>query len=315
MGWAQAESRINRFGPHHRWWALSTRLARQPSNDSSAQKCDGERWWFPGSVIGSQDGKGDRMAAMFRRSCRHLLAAGLALLTTLPFVGSDRTFARGGGGGFGGGFGRAGGDGGAFHFGDAGYDGRGSADGWVRGYQGYHPHYGPASRPLWDGGVKDGNFDNNTFQKTVNVNNNFYNRNGNGWNANWANGGYWNNRPWNAGWYAWTPATWGWWGWNTAGWGLTGLATELTLTTLVNDAASRQQTVILVPGSTYQLNYGSVEAVGLYGVSFAYTLGQGDPLMGAANCQAGLLNGQVPATAPQAQLLNAVCQVAYGGGS
>jgi hypothetical protein len=37
--------------------------------------------------------------------------------------------------------------------------------------------------------------------------------------------------------------------------------------------------------------------------------------MGAANCQAGLLNGQVPATAAQAQLLNAVCQVAYGGGS
>lgn len=31
--------------------------------------------------------------------------------------------------------------------------------------------------------------------------------------------------------------------------------------------------------------------------------------------QAGLLNGQVPATVAQAQLLNAVCQVAYGGGS
>ena len=82
----------------------------------------------------------------------------------------------------------------------------------------------------------------------------------------------------------------------------------------MNSAADRQQTVIVVPGGTYQLNYGSVEAVGLYGVSFSYTLGEGASLMGTANCQAGLLNGQVPATAAQAQLLNAVCQVAYGKG-
>jgi len=33
---------------------------------------------------------------------------------------------------------------------------------------------------------------------------------------------------------------------------------------------------------------------------------------GAANCQQGLLDGQVPSTASQAQLLNAACQVAYG---
>jgi hypothetical protein len=83
----------------------------------------------------------------------------------------------------------------------------------------------------------------------------------------------------------------------------------------VNNAADKQQTVIVVPGSTYQLNYASVESVGLYGVSFAYDIGNGVTLNGAANCQAGLLNGQVPATAPQAQLLNAVCQVAYGKGS
>jgi hypothetical protein len=37
--------------------------------------------------------------------------------------------------------------------------------------------------------------------------------------------------------------------------------------------------------------------------------------MGAANCQQGLLNGQVPNSASQAQLLNAVCQVAYGTGN
>ncbi|MFM7464932.1 MAG: hypothetical protein ACKO28_05580 [Cyanobium sp.] len=89
----------------------------------------------------------------------------------------------------------------------------------------------------------------------------------------------------------------------------------MTITSLVNEAANQQQTVILVPGSTLRLNYASVEAVGFYGASFTYSQGQTDSLMGAANCQAGLLNGQVRATVAQAQLLNAVCQVAYGGGS
>jgi hypothetical protein len=32
------------------------------------------------------------------------------------------------------------------------------------------------------------------------------------------------------------------------------------------------------------------------------------------DCQQGLLNGQRPGTSGQAQLLNAVCQVAYGAG-
>jgi hypothetical protein len=71
--------------------------------------------------------------------------------------------------------------------------------------------------------------------------------------------------------------------------------------------------VIVVPATSYELNYGSVEAVGSYGASFNYNV-DGSSLMGAANCQQGLLNGQVPGTADQAQLLNAVCQVAYGQG-
>jgi hypothetical protein len=255
---------------------------------------------------------------------RRWLAASITLLSVLTMGAPSGAFPRGGGGlgGFrGGGMGMGG-----YHFGGVGYDGRGGVDDWQRGYQGYHPHYGPDSRPAWrDGGTgkpetwnakPKNNVDNNTMNKTVNVNNNFYNRNVNGWNANWARGGYWTNRPWNAGWYAWTPATWGWWGWNSASWGLAaGLATTAAITELVNTAANAQQTVIVVPGSSYQLNYASVEAVGLYGVSFSYALGNGVNLMGAANCQAGLLNGQVPATAAEAQLLNAVCQVAYGKGS
>lgn len=267
---------------------------------------------------------------------RPLLVVFLTLLSVSPGLSPQLAFARGGGGGGGGGgmhFG-GGGGGGGYHFGGASYDGRGAASDWQRGYQGYHPHYGPDSRPAkQEGGTgkndqlnpsslnklnttKSGDFDNDSFQKNVNVNNNFYNRNVNGWNVNWARGGYWNNRPWNAGWYGWTPSTWGWWGWNSAGWGLAaGLATGAAITELVNSAANNQQTVIVVPGDTYQLNYASVEAVGLYGVSFSYGLGKDVNLNGAVNCQAGLLNGQVPATASQAQLLNAVCQVAYGKGA
>ena len=253
---------------------------------------------------------------------RWLCGALLALLAAqlLP----SAALARGGGFG-GGGFGRGGG---GFHFGGAGYRGQASPDDWTRGYKGYHPAYGPDARPAWQGGGNtfnrdntfnrgnfDKDFDNDTFKRTVNVNNNFYNRDGNGWNRSWANGGYWNNRPWAAGWYGWAPSTWGWWGGSAAAWGVAGLATGMAITSLVNEAADNQNTVIVVPGSAYQLDYGSVEAVGSVGASFSYNLGQGGMLNGAANCQAGLLDGQVPATAAQAQLLNAVCQVAYGGGS
>lgn len=267
---------------------------------------------------------------MGRPPLRVFPLAALILLGVLPVLNPAAAFSRGGGGGFGGGARFGGGgqgwNGGGFHFGGAGYDGRGGSNDWQRGYQGYHPQYGPQSRPAWqekgtwtgdswNDKAKD-NFSDNNVQKTVNVNNNFYSRNVNGWNSNWARGGYWTNRPWNAGWYAWTPATWGWWGGNSVGWGLAaGLATTAAITELVNTAANAQQTVIVVPGSTDVLNYASVEAVGLYGVSFSYSLGKGANLMGAANCQAGLLNGQVPASAAQAQLLNAVCQVAYGKGS
>ena len=177
----------------------------------------------------------------------------------------------------------------AYNFGGAG---------WRGGYQGWHPAYGQGVRPSWN---------------PTNVN--FYNRDYHGWNGGWANGGYWNSRPWNAGWYRWTPASWGWWGGSAAAWGLVSLATGAAIASLVNAAAQSQSTVIVVPQTPFQLNYGSIESVGSYGVSFSYSLGYGDTLYGAANCQQGLLNGQVPHTADQAQLLNAVCQVAYGAGS
>lgn len=267
------------------------------------------------------------------------------LLSTLLLSGSlspTLALARGvggfgGGGGFrGGGIARPAGTwgGGGYHF---------QNDNPQRGYSGYHPMFGDGTRPAWNDGTRtnvnrtdvnstdlnrtdlnrttvdnnlDGNrnsFNNDTFNRNVNVNNNFYNRNYNGWNNNWRNGGYWNNRPWNAGWYGgWSG--WGWWGGSAAAWGIAGLATGAAITSLVNQAANQQSTVIVVPQTSYELNFGSVEAVGSAGVSFSYNV-DGSTLMGAANCQQGLLNGQVPGTSDQAQLLNAVCQVAYGSGS
>jgi hypothetical protein len=93
-----------------------------------------------------------------------------------------------------------------------------------------------------------------------------------------------------------------------------GLATGAAITSLVNAAADQQSTTIVVPQTSFQLDFGSVESVGNAGVSFNYSV-NGTTLMGAANCQDGLLNGQIPGDADQAQLLNAVCQVAYGSGS
>jgi hypothetical protein len=88
------------------------------------------------------------------------------------------------------------------------------------------------------------------------------------------------------------------------------------ITELVDQAANQQSPVIDVPDSNYQLNYGSVDSVGSSGANFSYAVanptGATAPIKGAANCQEGLLDGQIPSTAAQAQLLNAACQVAYG---
>ena len=204
----------------------------------------------------------------------------------------------------------------------------GGGGGFRSGYQGTHPMYGANSRSNWgtsarvdndgnrfdtNGNRLNDNFDNDRFNRNVNVDNNFYNRDGNNFNRNWSNGGYWNNRPWNSGWFD-GAGRWGWWGASSAAWGVAGLATGAMIGGLVNAAANQQSPVFVVPNTGYELNYGSVEGVGSYGVSFNYLV-NGSQLMGAANCQQGLLNGQIPANASQAQLLNAVCQVAYGNGN
>ena len=180
----------------------------------------------------------------------------------------------------------------------------GGGEAWRGGYRGEHPLYGAGARPAVEG---------DRFNR-VTINNNFYSRDIHGWNDGWRGGGYWNSRPWNHGWYGgW--GGWGWWGESAAAWGVAGLATGAAIGSLVNAAADQQSTVIVVPQTGIQLDYGSVESVGTGGVSFNYNLEGSGQLSGSANCQQGLLNGRVPASVQQAQLLNAVCQVAYGSGS
>jgi len=102
--------------------------------------------------------------------------------------------------------------------------------------------------------------------------NNWDNRWNGGWNNNWNNGGFWGDRPWSYGWYNWSPDTWGWWGGNAEAWGLAGLAAGDVITDLVNDASDQQSPVIEVPDSNYQLNYGTVDAVGNSGANFSYSV-------------------------------------------
>ena len=187
--------------------------------------------------------------------------------------------------------------------------------------------YGSGTRPAWGNGDTDryrlnnqggdinvNNYNRTTVNRNLNDSNNFYNRDYNGFNNNWRSNGYWGDRPWGTGWFNGGAGTWGWWGANAAAWGMAGLATGAVIGGLVNAAAAQSSPLFLVPQTSYQLNYGSVESVGTYGVSFNYLV-NGTQLLGAANCQQGLLNGQVPSNGDQAQLLNAVCQVAYGSGS
>lgn len=264
-----------------------------------------------------------------------LPALGSAGLLAASLLLAPVAHARGGGFGGGGGGGFRGGGFGGYHF--SGGDRDAGGGDWRSGYQGHHPMFGEDSRSDWgsrdtdslnDNRLKNSGLNDNRMntinnnqrfsnddlnQRNINVNNNFYNRNYNGWNDAWRNGGYWGNRPWSTGWYGgW--GGWGWWGGGAAAWGIAGLATGVAITSLVNEAAAQQSTVIVVPSTSYQLNYGSVEAVGAYGATFFYTV-NGSQLLGAVNCKQGLLNGQIPSDADQAQLLNVVCQVAYGRGS
>jgi hypothetical protein len=172
------------------------------------------------------------------------------------------------------------------------------------------------SRNLSDRNLGDRNFDVN---RNLNVNRNVernWNRTVNINNANlrpgWARPGWGYARPWNYGWYGgWANPTWGWWGARAAVWGIGSLASAAIINNAVDDAINSQQTMIVVPNSNYQLLYGTVQPIGSTGVQFDVSV-DGSTYQLTADCQSGLLNGTQPASAAEAELLNAACQVAFG---
>ena len=128
----------------------------------------------------------------------------------------------------------------------------------------------------------------------------------------WARPGWGNARPWNYGWYGgWATPAWGWWGARAATWGIGALATAAVINNAVDNAINSEQTMIVVPNSNYQLLYGTVQPVGNSGVQFDVSA-DGATYQLTADCQSGLLNGEQPNSAAEAELLNAACQVAFG---
>ena len=128
----------------------------------------------------------------------------------------------------------------------------------------------------------------------------------------WARPGWGVARPWNYGWYgvSTTPA-WGWWGARAALWGVGTLATAAVINNAVDDAISDNSTTIVVPNSDYSLYYGSVQPSGQSTINFVVQA-DGNDYQLSAECNTGMINGEEPKTAAQAELLNAACQVAFG---
>jgi len=138
-----------------------------------------------------------------------------------------------------------------------------------------------------------------------------YDRYNNYW-PGWVRPGWNVARPWNWGWYGgWSSPPWGWWGVRSAAWGLSSLATAAVINNAVNDAIAASQTTIVVPDTSYQLFFNSVQTSGDQVVYFVVSDGVESRQI-SADCSSGTLGGQEPSDASEAQLLNAACQVAFG---
>ena len=138
-----------------------------------------------------------------------------------------------------------------------------------------------------------------------------YDRYNNYW-PGWVRPGWNVARPWNWGWYGgWSSPPWGWWGVRSAAWGLSSLGTAAVINNAVNDAIAASQTTIVVPDTTYQLFFNSVQTSGDQVVYFVVSDGVESRQI-SADCSSGTLGGQEPSDASEAQLLNAACQVAFG---
>ena len=75
---------------------------------------------------------------------------------------------------------------------------------------------------------------------------------------------------------------------------------------LVSSAYDASHPTIAVPDSSYTLDYDSIRASGNL-ITFQV---DGAPM--SADCSSGYLNGRSPQSRGQAQLVNAVCTVAFG---
>jgi hypothetical protein len=128
----------------------------------------------------------------------------------------------------------------------------------------------------------------------------------------WAQSPNWgNNRPWGGGWYNSGYSNWSWWGGQALGWGINALTTALIVNNAVNRAIRERQTTVVVPNSSMKLYYGSVEARDQTEVTFVAANGNYTYEM-EADCEDGLLNGEVPTSLAEAELVNTACQVAFG---
>jgi len=90
----------------------------------------------------------------------------------------------------------------------------------------------------------------------------------------------------------------GWWGVRSVAWGLGSLASAVVINNAVNDAIAASQTTIVIPDSSDQLDYTSIEPSGDQLVGFM--------VYGGNSAEPRKLS------AAEAQLLNAVGQVAFG---
>jgi outer membrane biosynthesis protein TonB len=128
----------------------------------------------------------------------------------------------------------------------------------------------------------------------------------------WAQSPNWGyNRPWGGGWYNSGYSNWSWWGGQALGCGINALTTALIVNNAVNNAIRDRQTTVVVPNSSMKLYYGSVEARDRTEVTFVAANGNYTYEM-EADCEDGLLNGEVPTSLSEAELVNAACQVAFG---
>jgi hypothetical protein len=79
-------------------------------------------------------------------------------------------------------------------------------------------------------------------------------------------------------------------------------------------AVANDVTFIVVPNTSYELQFGTVQPVGEASVSFVVTA-NGISYQLTADCNAGTINNRQPNSSQEAELLNAACQVAYGQAS